>query len=185
MADPCEKTIEWREYRRRSDVKIDPLTLVKRPPMAPAPKKTLGEMAADLAGKIDAKIRGHNAGAYAECAPCAYVGEEPVKTISIIRTETLVWDEAFELRDAQGDTISGTARYRVDGIVTIETDIHVKRCGIVLGDDPETFLAGSEGLSPGLDRVNWLSDPPLSALWAMLKPEERRGLEFIPAKKTR
>ncbi|MBK8457948.1 MAG: hypothetical protein IPL47_13240 [Phyllobacteriaceae bacterium] len=185
MADPCEKTIEWRHYRRGSDVRIEPHTLMKRPPMAPAPKKTFAEMASELAAKIDAKSRDLNSHAYTECAPCAYLGEEPARTISTIRSESLVWDETFELRDARGDTISGTARYRVNGVVTIETEVHVKRCGPVLGDDPDSFMVRADGISLGLERVNWLSEPPLATLWAGLEPKDRRGLEFTPARKKR
>ncbi len=183
MPDPCDKTIEWRDYERRSGVRIDAASLRRKPDLAPLPRKTIDQMAADLATKIDEKTKALNAAAYVDCGACVFLGEEPTTEIVEIRSEFLLWEERFELRDAEGNTISGMARYMVQGEVTIASIIHVKRCGPPLGDNPRDFEVASaekpDGWSlHGASQISLLTD-----LWKKLPAGERAGLKLIRAGK--
>ncbi len=181
MADPCEKTIESRTYARASEVRIYASSLRRRPANAPAPRKTLDEMKAELTARIDASIAVYNGNGHRFCDDCAYLGEEPARHLRATREEHLVWEETFELRDADGNTITGTARYKVTGSVDIATTVVVKFCGPRFADGDESFMVKPAGLSAEWKVNVW--PPSLSDLWKGLPEEERKGYEYTPAKK--
>lgn len=180
MADPCEKTIEVRSYSRTSEVRIYASSLQRRPSNAPAPRKTLDEMKAELAARIDASIVLANSAGQGFCDDCAYLGEDPARFLRATREEHLVWEETFELRDAAGNTITGTARYKVTGAVEITTTLVVKYCGPRFADSDASFMVKPAALSAEWKVNVW--PPSLSDLWKGLPEDERKGYEYKPGR---
>ena len=133
----CNKTITLREYDRKGDVRVL-ATISRRPRLAPDPRKTMAELRRELTAKVDAEIAARNA-RVPQCHPCDHVTTVEVARSERNRNFDHLWTERFELRDADGNVIRGTAQYACTGEARIETVIKHKFCDEPFGDDDSEF----------------------------------------------
>jgi hypothetical protein len=141
MADPCEKKLEYRCYKRLDAMAPRPKEISKSPQDAPAPRKTREQALRDLLATVDADIAARNALPEPECEPCglAWKTEE---TRQFISEGGHQWREQYSLTDANGATVSGTALYTLRADVDIEMTVTTKVCGPASFGDKLAMLPG-------------------------------------------
>ena len=177
MPSDCNTSITYRSYRKDSPVRRWG-GVEKKPRLAPDPRKSAARILADLEAKIDTQIAARN-GPVPQCSPCDFLNDNVVSTSRNLRDINVVWRETFELRDADGNVIRGTAKYRAHGEVWVVTEVTERFCDEPFGDPEdawETAMADPE--EPNWGYAAGLS---LEGYWAALPKDLKEDLEFIPA----
>ncbi|MHA1524322.1 MAG: hypothetical protein ACTSY1_07915 [Alphaproteobacteria bacterium] len=179
MPDDCKKTLEFRTYSRTG-----PVTRVgsveKTPKLAPTHRKAETQILAELTTKIDDEISLRNGGT-PQCYPCDFLQTREVSKSTDSRNFYHSWTEKFELRDADGIVIKGTAKYRATGKADVETKLFEKTCDEPFGDNREDFRQAS--FDPETPNIIVVPGYSLRDLWKVLPKEDRVGLEMIDGKK--
>lgn len=176
MADDCNKTLTRRSYRRTGNVTLFG-RIEQKPQLAPPHRKTNAQILTELTQKIDAEIAARNRRPPPQCHPCDFLEEKQIDKITGPRNFNHVWSETFELRDANGNVIRGTAKYQATGRTEIETTIYERTCDEPFGDDAESFA--QLPFDPRTPNVVAVAGYNLEKYWKALPDEERDGLELV------
>lgn len=126
MADNCEKTLSYRTYRRTGEARG--LTISKAPPNAPEPRKSRAEAKAELERRVDEDMAERSAEPVPQCDPCGVMTDKSTVEL-FITVGNRQWREDYQLQDANGNTIAGTALYTARADIDAEATIHTKICG--------------------------------------------------------
>jgi hypothetical protein len=179
MSDDCKKTQTYYRYTKVRGITTLGV-LEKQPRLAPAPSKTPAQMLQELNARLDADITARNAITPPQCGwHCDYLGERLASDTTDPRTVKIIWTEPFELRDADGNVIRGTARYRTRGDARVQTEKYERECDSKFGEPDDAWKEAA--FNPDHTNVETLATAALDDVWAALPKAERDMLEFLKA----
>ncbi len=177
MAD-CKKRIETRRYERLSDLGLLTHAIVRTPAMAPLHRKSDDQIIQELTEVIDGEILLRNSLPRERCqhSDCDWLGTNTVLDSPKARTVHLTWSEDFEMRDGNGNTISGSASYVAYGTFSVQTKIEEDFCDERFGSAARDFYR--KIYDPNQPTVAVTPGSDLIKFWGSLSTTERKGLKL-------
>jgi hypothetical protein len=152
----------------------------KRPKIAPDHRKPDQEIIGDLNRKLQADLRDRmrNPGAPQCPDECDMLWPDRKLSDTVSSRDVhSIWEEQFELLDADGNVIEGTARYMAKGKAKVQVIEYERRCEKKIGDDPKDFYMAS--YNPDKPSISVAAYNNLADLWKALPKSDREGLNFV------
>ncbi|MEE9453893.1 MAG: hypothetical protein V3V13_05860 [Paracoccaceae bacterium] len=179
MPEDCETSQRYRHSERIGNVKKHAF-VGKKPNLAPPHRKSDAQILTELTDKLDADILARNSRQPPQCPECDYLGETTISDTTFPRIVTLIWAEQFQLRDANGNTITGTAKYMATGQASVRSKVLERHCDKPFGDDQSDFY--KTAYNPEEPEGIFTPNYDLDDIWMYMSEEDKKGLKFTKKK---
>lgn len=170
MSD-CDTVRRYRRYRSLTPVRTVSY-VAKRPSLAPGHTRTNSAILAALNTEVSDYVTRKNV-TPPQCHPCEYVGEIKVFDDTAYIHVRTIWEESFQLRDADGNVIHGTAKYMAGGDAQINVKEYERRCMERVGADPSEFEKAADSTEPEIILI-----PDAKSLWDSLPDSVKSDLQY-------